>query len=197
MTQQALVDKVVKMMLTYQVISKEDEEVYQYCYDIMFSLVSVIGTIAIIAFLTNTVTATVVYYGMFFLFRSLCGGYHAATHRRCYLLSVATYGLFLLIFYATPSWYYSPIIIGVLIVTNGFIIALAPIDTANKKFSLSDRKVFRRRSLLALSIWDAIAIMLLAVNSTNAMFYSAALGVFQLALSLLAGYVANRKEECA
>lgn len=94
--------KVSFFLIANGIIPETDREVYEYGFEVMLSTFSCFGVLAILAFVSRSITHSVLYILGFVPIRHYAGGYHAKTHFRCFLTILITYILSLLIFYSIP-----------------------------------------------------------------------------------------------
>lgn len=89
-----LAAKLSERLYQEKIIADDEREVYQYCIEVTISTVSYWASILICAVLLGKLWESVVYLGAFMVMRFCFGGYHASTHFRCALVSMASYGIF-------------------------------------------------------------------------------------------------------
>lgn len=77
-----------------QVVKKEDEEVYAYGMELLYSSILNIVLAVIIAVATNTVFPTLAFLITFIILRQYIGGYHAKTHLGCMSILAVVIGCF-------------------------------------------------------------------------------------------------------
>lgn len=87
---------------TYQL--KKDN--YLYGLELAFTSCLVWGTILLLAILVGKFYETLIFYGGFLIIRKLIGGYHASSIIKCYMLSIITYGIFVVILFVVPKELY-------------------------------------------------------------------------------------------
>lgn len=164
-------------------LQEEDRSVYNYCFEAFFSIVIFWGCVLIIAFWTKQLFSTVCYLGTFILFRSMTGGYHEDSHLRCFILSIATYFLFLGFILTYPievEFFCGFLFAGVSIL---LIIRYSPVDHPNKRFNERERAVYRQRSCRLVAIM-AVVLFLLWWQQHNAMALYISYGALQAAISV-------------
>lgn len=97
MLQSDLSKYVSKKFLNYGLLQDDDVDVMAYYLENIISLSLVVFSIMGIAIWTDLYKESALYFLTFFIGRHCCGGYHAKTHLRCYILTMGTYLLFLLL----------------------------------------------------------------------------------------------------
>lgn len=81
-----------------------------------------------------------------------------------------------------------------LAVENLVIFLLAPIDTPNKRFSAQERRRFRKNGLIGLACFDVGILLAIITDAAPLLIYSGILGGLNAAISLMAGYIANKRQ---
>lgn len=95
---QALAKRIVAALEKRNAIRPQDREVYIYGCDVaLYTVFSTLGLIAI-GFVCNRFWETVICVCVFYLNQSIGGGYHAATHIRCFLAMSTGLMIFILSF---------------------------------------------------------------------------------------------------
>lgn len=79
--------KCCKILLKYKIISEEEKDIYVYGFELFntttFSVFSILG----IAVLLNQIKFSIEFILVFFILRMFSGGYHANTHRGCFIIT--------------------------------------------------------------------------------------------------------------
>lgn len=187
-----LLDPIMKKLLDRGFVEDENAEIVRYGLELIL-MKTIISTVMIaVAIFTESVPEVVVFILAYALLRGCCGGYHAGSRIVCFILS-----MFLLsavisavkLIEGRAAFFTS---IGFLCMGVVLILSLAPVDTPNKPFDITERQVFRKRSIIisiaALMIWTVLSLFRL-YNLT--LIVSAA--VFITGLLLAAGRLTNRK----
>lgn len=167
-------------------LEEDDVDVMAYYLENIISLSLVTFSIIGIAILTGLYKESVLYFLIFYVGRHCCGGYHAQTHFRCYMLTMGTYLLFLLVTIGFKNVGNSNVImIFMITVINVLIFAFAPADSENKRFTKKERRVYRQKSLLLLVCCDLLYAWSLTIPSMYSLyFFSVFFAVLQLAISV-------------
>lgn len=187
---QQFLKKCTHLFLQYGLLTEEDEEVFQYSLEVfLFGLFNWV-TILIFAYWQDEILRTAVYIGVFLFLRRVCGGYHAATHLRCCVLTIGIYLLVLCLWKITPAGSVPFLSASMMILANLLIWYYAPVETANKPFQQEERKLFRRKTVLFLLLINCLMLLFFVVDWYG-LLYGASTGLFQLAVTVLVGYLAN------
>lgn len=185
--------KLSDYLLRQGVIDSEEQEVYVYSFQALLFGGGYWLTMLAIALMMHKLPESMAFFAAFFLLRSSIGGYHAQSQLRCAILSVVSFGLFLLVVQYLPIAWMKAVSVGLMLLASGIIMALAPIDHANRVFRNGERQYYRRRSIILLvTVWAAVIIIHNLGWSKGTLCVS--LGASQTALALLAAYLKKRRE---
>ena len=174
-------------------IAAEQIHIYAYCFEVLLSAVVSWGSILAIAVLTNTLWATVCYIGCFCLFRSVAGGYHASTHLRCYVLSVAAYTLFLFVRLYLPIQQIDIACYLLAMSSVVILVRLAPLEHKNNPFTLQMYRRLRRLLLISLSFFIMVLSVSLLLTCLQTAF-AVTWGCAQTAVSVAAASFYKKEE---
>ncbi|MCM1529710.1 MAG: accessory gene regulator B family protein [Alistipes sp.] len=141
-----IANKITICLEKNKLISKKDTDVYNYGFEIMISTIITFAIVIILGIVMKSLSAALIYFGIFALLRQICGGYHAESYLKCNI--IFTFTTFIVI---AANKYVSVDICGVLhyLITAFWILsvfAFAPIENKNKQLSKSSRKVFKALS---------------------------------------------------
>jgi len=180
-----LTDKLVKM----QVINNEDKDLYCYGFKQGFLLFLNMITVIIIGVIFNMVWHSVIFMIAYSCLRVYAGGYHANTELNCYFFS--------LIMIMTVLWIIK------LVTWNGLtcfiittissliILLIAPIEDANKPLDQEEKKIFKKRTNIVLSIL-ILPILFLWFGETKQISICMMMGICFVAIMLILGKVKNK-----
>lgn len=185
--------KLSHYLLRQGVIQAEDQDVYVYSFQAMFFGGGYWLTMLALALMMHKLPESIAFFAAFLLLRSSIGGYHAQSQLRCAVLSIASFGLFLLVVhYLLPIWI-PTVTIGAMLLATGLTIAYAPIDHDNRAFRQGERQYYRKRSIILLiTAWAAVILIHYLSWPKGALCVS--LGACQATLALLAAYLKKRRE---
>ncbi len=187
-----LLDQVMKKLLDRGFVDDENAEIVRYGLELLIMKTIISAVMIATAIITQSVPEVMVFTLSYALLRGCCGGYHADSRIVCFILS-----MFLLsavisaikLIGGIAAFFTS---IGFICMGIVLIFSLAPVDTPNKPFDITERQVFRKRSIFiscaALILWTVFAVFRLYNFSLTV---SAA--VFITGLLLAAGRHSNRK----
>lgn len=140
--------KIVNLLVSNEIISAEDKELYEYGLHQGFILLANIFTTILIGWILNMMIESIVFLVAYIPLRSYAGGYHAKTPFRCYILSIVMISVALLV--ARSSIWNLISIISVTAISSGIIFLLAPVEDKNKPLQQNERIEFKKRTNILL-----------------------------------------------
>lgn len=165
------------------VISVKDKEIYT--YGLVQGLVMIINivTTVLIGFALGMVMECCVFLALYIPIRRYAGGYHAKTQARCYLFSI--------IMILVSMWMIENIAwtlqINLIISVNSsvVILILAPVEDANKLLDYEEKRVYKKRTRVILSILLILACFISGMRSILSVV------VLVLSVMLIIGKIKN------
>ena len=148
---------IVDILLKNKIIDNSSEDIYQYGFEIMISTILTFILAVTCGILLKCVTASLIYFLIFAILRSICGGYHAKTYFQCNMIFICV-TLFVILAYKNVAieqcseLHYCIIIFAVLIT-----IFYAPVENKNKLLTIKQKRFFR--------ILGTVLVILLAMTS--------------------------------
>ena len=183
--------KITNLLIKYNFVQKSDSEIYVYSFEIILSTLVSTTFIIIWSILFKQFLNTLLFFIGFFMCRKFSGGYHAQSQLSCFLFTQ-------LIFITFLSWISFSNILkneNVLIIISLFssvvICFIAPVDNINNTFSDSEKKKFRKKSLI-FTLFNLILLFSAMLFSNQIdKFCCYSLGVFAISLMLILGKIKN------
>jgi len=149
-------NKCVNILYQYQSLPIEDKPVYIYGFELTLSTIVSFVSIIIYSLFTHNLSDPTVFFLSFFVLRLFCGGYHASTFGKCYLL---TNSVFVVISVTTTliiDWSYYYFLYSIPIASTIIIWCFSPITNKNHPIThrtfLANKKHARRISIVLLSV---------------------------------------------
>lgn len=175
------------------IVRQEDIAIYRYGFDALFTALLQMTSIFCLAIVVGNFFETFLFFLAFIPLRIYAGGYHAGTRLKCYLLSLANYGVFSLALLFVPGAFYSPLILCGCVFSGVIILNYAPIVHTNRKASTASKKHYRRVSLVIGGIEIIMLLTLQVIFKENPLIFAFSLGMISETLSMLA--VKNKRKE--
>lgn len=175
-----LLDFIIAQIRRNDLVDEENYDVVRFGLEllVMKSIISIF--IVIIGVLSKSILTVAVFMAAFQPLRSFCGGYHAKLRSVCIISSLM---MLVSVIFLSKAASNLPLFIPALIlfIISSFVIAVfSPVDTSTKPFDDEEKRVYRKRSLIVLSvIWVfmilivSFRIELFIVPVSMAVFYSA------------------------
>ena len=188
-----LISKIVNIFINEKIITPDEEEVYYYCIETVFSLILFYGVIFLIAIFSDNLLITLFYYLGFLGIRFTSGGYHLSTHMQCYIMSILIFILSLFIINLMPKEIY-PYCIGIIyFLAIPVIFGLAPVDHVNRRFSAEEYKKLKTKSKLMIIILFFVVIGLYGIQTQ--LSWAISCGVCCATISFSLAWIKERREK--
>jgi len=186
-------ERLSSLLVTKSYIKAEEQHIYSFCFEVIFSGIAFWGSMLLFALLTNTVLPTALYLCSFCLFRHIAGGYHASTHFRCFMMSTVCYALFFLALVLVPKHCYLTLSFLFIAISYCAFLFFAPIDHINNPFTV-EQKIQLRRKLLLFMLFFLLCITILAACHYQAFVFYLACGCLQSGLAIVLAEKNKRKD---
>lgn len=164
-----------------QVVKKEDEEVYAYGMELLYSSILNIALAVIIAIITNTVYPTSAFLTAFIVMRQYIGGYHAKTHLGCMSILAAVLCCFAVLSRYIPTECEILISMPAIGLSMFLILKFAPVEHPNKP--LTDKEKSRLRKSGIISAFTVFILVLIMSVFTSTRRYGMYISLGQLTAS--------------
>ena len=156
-----LICRVLNYLIIHGLIDENEYEIFDYCFQIIFSALFSSVFILMWAILFKQVINTLLFFIGFFFCRTFSGGFHANNQTTCFLLTQIIFLSFILIITYYEIQRSNITIIVITLLTDLIIYFFAPVDNINKPFNKNEIKRFRFQSRLFLMIITLIVIIAL------------------------------------
>lgn len=193
---QSIAKRTVRWLIRKGTIHREEQAVYEYSFEVLYSdlMYALLGLV--LAIVLHGVLATAVFLAGFFPLRKFAGGYHASTYVRCHLLFAGNQAAAILLFHLVPHGVIFPVVAVLMVLSTVCVFVLAPVAHENRPFSDSERKYFRRMSLLVLAIsWGILVLLTFFHLISNGYALAYFFGTFSVSISLFFDRMKKWKEE--
>lgn len=178
--------KVSSYFLSQGIITSEEEEIYTYSCEILFSILCSISILIGTAIFSGQYLPVLLFSFSFALIRLSAGGYHADSHQNCQfiLIAVCMSFIFSLFFFSEQAlvlWTRIGALVSCLIIG-----ILSPVEDHNRPFTQKEKQIFKFRSRLISFILTGIILLLSHCQGIQEAAYSLAFGEITVAFSLVA-----------
>lgn len=188
-----LVNKIIQEMKVNDVLTCDEEIVRTGLYIMITKLVFTI-IMLIIGILTDSFIESIIFMLSFTLIRQYGGGYHAETKSKCFVLSVLSFLVGLVIIKLSAR---IPIISMILWVISGisavYIFCKSPVDTKNKRLDEDEIRVYGHRAKILTVIVVLTAVIFYILNF-HCITISILTGILSEAYLMVKGSIYNKME---
>lgn len=169
--------------------NEDERSIIEFGVSVLISKSINMITEIIIGCLFFMVKETIIFLIAFTFLRSYAGGFHASSSRRCYISSTATMVLALLVIK-----YLNGYIVNIIFALFGIIVCLlfAPVESRNKPIDEIEKKVYRKRTMLILSI-IFIAFTVSLLLNIDTIFVTLSVVLLTEGIMLILGKITLRK----
>lgn len=175
-------------LVGFGIISESDIEIYVFgFYQIVMLLLNVVTTLILgVAF--RLIVPCIILNIAYIVIRISAGGYHADSPVKCYIYST----LMIAVLLSVIKWIHIPntVLASMLVISGIVIVILAPVETENNPLDEIEKKVYRKRSLIVLSL-EILACIFLQIISKKWVVQIIVLGLFAECIMLIAGAIKN------
>lgn len=176
-----------------QVVKKEDEEVYAYGMELLYSSILNIVLAVMIAIATNTVFSTAAFLITFIIIRQYIGGYHAKTHFGCMLILAVVLGGFSVLTECIPKQFEIWISVISIIMSIILIFRFAPVEHPNKPLSVNEKVRLRKRGLISAFIVSMFIFVMIVFTVTRRYGMYISLGQFTASTAMLCEIIKHKR----
>lgn len=188
-----LLDTIMEKLLRDGFVSEDEAELVRFGLELNIMKLLISAAMLAAAVVFKSAPAALIFMAAYPPLRSCCGGYHAGTRTGCFILSMAVLSTVIAASRFMVNVRVSLITASALTLAGVlFIVLFAPVDTPSKPFDETERRVFRRRSLIAAAL-SVLLSAVLAFFRLYKLMAAASIAVFFTGIMLVAGVVSNRK----
>lgn len=176
-----------------QVVKKEDEEVYAYGMELLYSSIFNIALAAIIAIITNTIYPTAAFLITFIVIRQYIGGYHARTHLGCMSIFAVVLYCFAVLARYIPAECEVWISMLAIVLAMFLILRFAPVEHPNKPLSGKEKSRLRKRGIISAFTVFILALFMSVFTSTRRYGMYISLGQLTASTAMLCEIINHTK----
>ena len=179
--------------ISKKLIEENEQEVYDYCFEIMLSTILNFIVVLVISLITHTIIPTIFYIVSFMIVRGTAGGYHAESHLSCLVILVLSYGSFLVLLNILPNMWLKIVSFIFIFIAVVLVFILSPIEDHNKPLTEQETKKFKKKIRAVILLLSLLTIVLSILFSNAQFAFSFASGMEIVAVSLIAGKIKNNR----
>ena len=158
------------------ILNQEDEDIYIYALEVITLNMSIFVVIFTISVMAKHVEMFVSFLVFFIPLRIFCGGYHAKRSETCFVLSILSYVLVLIIVDNYPQLYLNEVLQVITVFMLIIMFILAPL--VNENHPIGEVQYRRNKGIVRLLL--VIDFVLLILGIISQMGYSSDLMIFIL-----------------
>jgi len=185
-----IIDKIIDKMKSSDSLT-DDEEIVRYGLEIMITQLIFGVSIAVISLLTKCFFEGFVFTVVYSLIRQYGGGSHAKARIWCYIRSMFTFAVALIVIKLVGT--FSTLVIPLLVlslISAGYIFAAAPVDSENKRLDNDEIRIYGRKARIIVTVMFLISVILLLLK-LNIFAFSAMTGIITAAFLMVIGQIEN------
>ena len=138
-----LSSQIVATLLNNKIITYKQKDIYQYGFEILISSVITFLIVLVCGCVFNCIIPSFIFFVLFVILRSVCGGYHASNYLSCNLIfGFVTIGVLLSYKYINIEMF-SELHYPICMLTFICTIMYSPIENENKPLTIAQKKKFR------------------------------------------------------
>ncbi|WOO38586.1 accessory gene regulator B family protein [Anaerocolumna sp. AGMB13020] len=188
-----LAKKLTERVIKDSIISKEQQKLYQYSYELLISSFINIIIVLFLGGIFHKTIETILFLLFFCSLKKYTGGLHMSTYNRCICLFSFLYTVILILDYFTV--FHNPQIILILVIASSCIIStLSPIVDVNKPLSAQEIKMLKRKEMIILPVQLVVYLSFYCIVSTYLSKY-VGIAIITTAFLVLTGYINNKIKE--
>lgn len=164
-------------------IAKQQEaEEYIFGINVFLTIVVNIASALLIGIIMGMPFEIALFIFVFKMLRKYVGGSHSKTALRCYITSCITYVIALMLIKYCPS--HGAVVTTITFICYIVICLISPVEAENKPLDDLEKKVYKRRSIVSISI-VIVAFMILR-NMIQAVYWSNVIAVSVITVTVFA-----------
>ena len=171
------------------VISEQDREKYDYCYEILLTTALNTAAIVLIGLLTCSLAQAVCFMLVFALLKNTVGGYHANSHLTCFIGTVGTFLLYRLMAAIIPAGTLTTMAALFAVFAGITVFLLAPVGTKNKPLGRRQKSQLNEDSRLLILFFCMLVLFLLLQDISPQWAFSVSSAIAAVSASLIAGKI--------
>ena len=186
-----LIDKIFYYFSEEDEMDTDKAEIIKYGLEIIILKSIFWITALIIGIIMGCFWESIVYLVMFAVLRSYAGGYHAKSRTRCFIQSIITIVVAMIVLKLINIYGDgSEILLILTVVFSVIIIMLAPVDTANKELETDEYIKFKKRTGMVLAVEISI-ILATYIFNINMLYNTAMLAVITSGILVVTGHISK------
>lgn len=192
--------KISQTLTTYfankGIIDINRKPIYEYGFEILISTCIYALIFIVVSLLTKTFLESAFFLIGFFIIRTIAGGFHTNSYTACHILSLINHIAFILLLKLCSPQIFDLLSLIFCLVSIVCIVIFAPVDHPNKPFVKTEKKRFRKYSLVyALILTAFISVYWIFSLGWNNYVFSFSIGTLSAAFALTSAKINKIKEQ--
>lgn len=189
-----LAKNIAHFFVVQKIVEESREVIYAYGMELLISDVLNALIVLLIALISHTLPAVIVYATVFIGLRKFVGGFHANSHLSCMFTLVVVMLIFSYGICNVSEKYAWFISIGFVAISIPVIFNLAPVSHPNKPVSEEKRVKLKKRSRILVLLLSLLSLLLI-ISRLNKIALYVSSGIFLSALAAVMGSRWNRGDD--
>lgn len=184
-----LVNRIYHVMERGGYANADDRDVLEYGLELLIDTIVSSAVIILLGWILGYFWISFILLNCFSVLQSICGGYHAKTHLRCFFVTLAGWGVGMALVLYSPVW-----IMGVLTILSIPVnLYIAPLENVNAPMSQQKKARMRiiGRSICVVFSLIGFVLLMLGIDLGKAILCS----VVMSGVSLIAGRALNQESD--
>ncbi len=190
-----LAKNIAHFFVAQKVVEESREVIYAYGMELLLSDVLNTLIVLLIAFISHTLPAVIMFSATFMGLRKFAGGYHANSHLSCMLTLVVVMLIFSYGICNVSEKYAWMVSTGFVVISIPVVFNLAPVPHPNKPVSDGKKAKLKKRSRILILFLSMLAFTLIIFRINTISLYVSS-GIFLSAFAAVMGSRLNRGDEC-
>lgn len=171
-----IVSRLSSFLYKQKIIEEEQIPVIDYGLHYLIINIITIGSLIIIGIIFSQVIQMIGAIIGFFLIRNAIGGYHTKREITCFILTVSMLTGDLILINLIYYFNFSPLLLLLITVVAWFLIIIVkPVEHENRKFTVEEFKLFRRKSITNMLIITGISLVSILVFKNLGLLFAISL----------------------
>lgn len=189
-----LAKNIAHFFVVQKIVEKPKEAIYAYGMELLLSDVLNTLIVLLIALISHTLPAVIIFSAIFMGLRKFVGGYHANSHLSCIFTLVVVMLIFSYGICNVSEKYAWVVSIGFVVISIPVVFNLAPVPHPNKPVSDGKKAKLKKRSRILILFLSMLAFTLIIFRLNTISLYVSS-GIFLSAFAAVTGSRLNRGDD--
>lgn len=180
-----IVEKIIEKQVEKQKIDADDVSIYRYGYILMYEVILNLLIALIIGTFFGNLNMIFFFLSMYIPLRSFCGGWHANKVWKCTFISNMILLIELLGIEHVGNYFSTIDLLTVFFVCVCIIFIVAPVETATKRISYKEKKVYKKKIYLIVVLQVILMLVIIKFELEKFLFVMVYAYMIQIAMLLM------------